>query len=90
MFISAFDLAVRVRDELEDDQEMITLQQFGTLFIDWTNASSLLNAYGPLFLSLSVTQVCYRPAKDTSDKKVHADLAISILLALYDSDRDGT
>ncbi|KAL0058503.1 chromosome condensation complex Condensin, subunit G [Marasmius tenuissimus] len=72
VFMSAFDLAVQVRDELEDDQEMITLHQFGTLFVDWTNAGNLLNA----------------PAKDISDKKVHADLAISILLALYDSDRD--
>ncbi|KAK1232890.1 chromosome condensation complex Condensin, subunit G [Marasmius sp. AFHP31] len=72
VFMSAFDLAVQVRDELEDDQEMITLHQFGTLFVDWTNAGNLLNA----------------PAKDTSDKTVHADLAISILLALYDSDRD--
>ncbi|KAL0578384.1 chromosome condensation complex Condensin, subunit G [Marasmius crinis-equi] len=72
VFMSAFDLAARVRDELEEDQEMISLHQFGMLIIDWTNAANLLNA----------------PAKETSDKKVHADLAISTLLALYDSERD--
>ncbi|KAJ8082006.1 hypothetical protein PM082_007852 [Marasmius tenuissimus] len=85
--MSAFDLAVQVRDELEDDQEMITLHQFGTLFVDWTNAGNLLNAYAGLFRPFSDSH-SYRPAKDISDKKVHADLAISILLALYDSDRD--
>lgn len=32
-----FDLAVRMHDDLEDDQEMITPYQFGQLMVDWTN-----------------------------------------------------
>ncbi|KAG7094853.1 hypothetical protein E1B28_005661 [Marasmius oreades] len=71
-FMPAFDLVARVRDELEEDQEMISLYQFGLLIIDWTDASKLLNA----------------PTSETSDKNIHADLALDILLALYDSDRD--
>ncbi|KAI3616327.1 condensin subunit cnd3 [Moniliophthora roreri] len=71
IFISAFDLASRVHEELEEDQEMISLHQFGLLFVDWTDPTKLLNA----------------PPKDANDQNVHPDLAISILLALYDSDR---
>ncbi|EEB90234.1 hypothetical protein MPER_11581 [Moniliophthora perniciosa FA553] len=73
IFVSAFDLASRVYEELEEDQEMISLNQFGLLFVDWTDPTKLLNT----------------PPKDATDQNVHADLAISILLALYDSDRTG-
>jgi condensin complex subunit 3 len=37
IFISTFDLAVRMREDLDEDQEMITLHQFGLLMLDWTN-----------------------------------------------------
>jgi len=32
-----YDLAVRMHDELEDDQEMISPYQFGLFMVDWTN-----------------------------------------------------
>jgi condensin complex subunit 3 len=34
--MSTFDLAARMREENED-QEMITLHQFGLLMLDWTD-----------------------------------------------------
>ncbi|KAF8155928.1 nuclear condensing complex subunit [Crassisporium funariophilum] len=37
IFISTFDLAVRMHEDLDDDQEMITPYQFGLLMVDWTN-----------------------------------------------------
>ena len=37
IFISTFDLAVRMHEDLDEDQEMITLHQFGLLMLDWTN-----------------------------------------------------
>lgn len=32
-----FDLAVRMHNDRDDDQEMITPYQFGQLMVDWTN-----------------------------------------------------
>ncbi|KAF9476968.1 hypothetical protein BDN70DRAFT_811386 [Pholiota conissans] len=37
VFMPTFDLAVRMHEELEDDQEMIAPYQFGLLMVDWTN-----------------------------------------------------
>ena len=37
IFISTFDLAARMREDLNEDQEMITLHQFGLLMLDWTD-----------------------------------------------------
>ncbi|KAJ3509746.1 hypothetical protein NLJ89_g5062 [Agrocybe chaxingu] len=37
IFMSTFDLAVRLHEDLDDDQEMITPHQFGLLMVDWTN-----------------------------------------------------
>jgi hypothetical protein len=38
IFISTFDLAARMREDLNEDQEMITLHQFGLLMLEWTDA----------------------------------------------------
>jgi len=35
--MSTYDLAVRMHEDLDDDQEMITPHQFGQLMVDWTN-----------------------------------------------------
>lgn len=32
-----FDLAARMHEDLDEDQEMISLHQFGLLMLDWTN-----------------------------------------------------
>jgi condensin complex subunit 3 len=37
IFIPTFDLAVRMYEDLDDDQEMILPYQFGLLMVDWTN-----------------------------------------------------
>ncbi|CAA7257465.1 unnamed protein product [Cyclocybe aegerita] len=37
IFMSTFDLAVRLHEDLDDDQEMITPHQLGLLMVDWTN-----------------------------------------------------
>lgn len=37
IFISTFDLVARMREDLNEDKEMITLYQFGLLMLDWTD-----------------------------------------------------
>ncbi|KDR80169.1 hypothetical protein GALMADRAFT_62541 [Galerina marginata CBS 339.88] len=37
IFMPTFDLAVRMHQDLDDDQEMISPYQFGLLMVDWTN-----------------------------------------------------
>jgi condensin complex subunit 3 len=37
VFMSTFDLVARMREDLNEDQEMITLHQFGLLMLDWTD-----------------------------------------------------
>ena len=39
--MSAYDLVVRVYDDLDDDQYMIEPLQFGYLMVDWTDPSRL-------------------------------------------------
>ncbi|KAJ6451646.1 nuclear condensing complex subunit [Mycena sanguinolenta] len=73
VFMPAFDEVMRMHDELGEDQTMVTPQQFGLLVVDWTDARKA--AESPCRSAL--------PAA----RRVHADLAVDILLALYDSDR---
>ena len=42
VFLTVFDLANRVREDMEDDQEMINALQFGQLVIDWTDPTKLI------------------------------------------------
>ncbi|KAE9404610.1 hypothetical protein BT96DRAFT_955565 [Gymnopus androsaceus JB14] len=46
IFISAFDLAVRLHEELEDEQKedprLVSLHQFGLLMIDWLDMTKLV------------------------------------------------
>ena len=37
IFISTFDKAARMREDLDEDEEMISLHQFGLLMLDWTD-----------------------------------------------------
>ena len=37
IFMAAYDLVVRVHEELDEDQEMVSSYQFGLLMVDWTN-----------------------------------------------------
>ncbi|KAK0449796.1 nuclear condensing complex subunit [Desarmillaria tabescens] len=73
IFINAFNLASRLHDELEEDQEMISLQQFSLLLMDWTNPEKSVDVM----------------PEQTPNKNFHAYLAVDILLALYDEDKNG-
>ncbi|KAL0960210.1 hypothetical protein HGRIS_011843 [Hohenbuehelia grisea] len=74
IFMTTYDLVKKVYEELDEDQEMISPQQFGLLMVDWTNPQKAekvrAQAPGPL-------------------KDPHADLAVDILKELYDSERNG-
>ncbi|GBE88890.1 hypothetical protein SCP_1402980 [Sparassis crispa] len=67
----AYDLVVRVHQELGEDEEMITPYQFGLLLIDWTNPQKSVNV----------------EAASTGVTDVHVDLAIDIVKALHDEKR---
>ncbi|THV00743.1 hypothetical protein K435DRAFT_718742 [Dendrothele bispora CBS 962.96] len=73
IFIKVFDLAVKVHEQLDDDQEMISLAQFGLLLVDWMDPNKLVK----------LPNVGY-----SNNANAHDELAVEILLALYDSDRD--
>ncbi|CAK5265065.1 unnamed protein product [Mycena citricolor] len=40
-FMAAFDAVVKMHDELDDEQTMVTPQQFGELVIDWLDAGKV-------------------------------------------------
>ncbi|KAJ4489926.1 nuclear condensing complex subunit [Lentinula aciculospora] len=76
IFINAFDLATRMHEDLEEEQKedprLVSLHQFGLLMIDWTDMTKLVEKVPPPKLT---------------DRNPHADLAVCLLLALYDSER---
>ncbi|GAV99813.1 condensin subunit cnd3 [Lentinula edodes] len=76
IFSEAFDLASRMHEYLEDEQKedpkLVSLHQFGLLMIDWTDMTKLVEKV---------------PPPKPSDRNPHADLALQLLLALYDSER---
>ncbi|PBK90011.1 ARM repeat-containing protein [Armillaria gallica] len=72
IFIDAFNLASQLHGELEEGQEMISLQQFSLLLMDWINPAKSVDVMPEL----------------TPNKNFHAYLAVDILLALYDEDKD--
>ena len=49
IFMSTFDLAQRMSEDFEDDQEIITPHQFGQLMVDWTNPQKAAEMYGACF-----------------------------------------
>lgn len=61
-----------LEDEQKEDSKLVSLHQFGLLMIDWTDMTKLVEKVPPP-----------RP----SDRNPHADLALQLLLALYDSER---
>ncbi|KAF8069093.1 nuclear condensing complex subunit [Lyophyllum atratum] len=71
IFITAFDLFMRARESLDDDQEMITPQQFGLLLVDWMNPQK----------SAEVLKT------EVQGRNTHVEVAVDILGALYDSER---
>ena len=43
--MAAFDRMSAELDELEEDQDMISLHQFGLLMIDWTNPAKVVEGW---------------------------------------------
>ncbi|KAH9478497.1 Condensin complex subunit 3 [Psilocybe cubensis] len=70
VFMATFDLALRMHEELDDDQEMISPYQFGLLMIDWTDPQKSVG--------IKNEETMHLP---------HVNLAVEILVALYDTDR---
>ena len=50
VFMSTFDLAARMHEDLDEDQEMISPYQFGLLMVDWTNPQKAAEMYAQYFL----------------------------------------
>ncbi|KAF4618520.1 hypothetical protein D9613_009993 [Agrocybe pediades] len=71
IFMPTYDLAVRMHEELDEDQEMITPYQFGLLMVDWTNPEKAAEVGGD----------------GGKEKPSHVKLAVEIAIALYDSNR---
>ncbi|KAF8814695.1 ARM repeat-containing protein [Phlegmacium glaucopus] len=72
VFIIAFGGAARMHEDLDEDEEMISLHQFGLLMLDWTNPQK----------AAEIAAV-----EGVRSQGPHVNLAIDILIALYDSDR---
>ncbi|KAF5379027.1 hypothetical protein D9615_006072 [Tricholomella constricta] len=71
IFITAFDLYMHARENFDDDQEMITPQQFGLLLLDWMDPQK----------SAKILET------EPHGHNAHVEVAIDILGALYDSER---
>ncbi|KAF7426008.1 hypothetical protein PC9H_008370 [Pleurotus ostreatus] len=72
VFISAFDQVVRVHEELDDDQEMITPLQFALLLTDWLDPEKTAAAQGTI---------------KAASWNIHMDLAVEVLRVLFDEER---
>ncbi|KAG6887175.1 hypothetical protein C0992_000306, partial [Termitomyces sp. T32_za158] len=71
VFLSAFDVFMRIRENVDDDREMITPLQFGLLLVDWTNPQKLAEIF----------------KTELQSQRSHVEVAAGILGALYDSER---
>ncbi|KAF4564848.1 hypothetical protein EYR40_011021 [Pleurotus pulmonarius] len=72
VFMSAYDQVVRVHEELDDGQEMITPLQFALLLTDWLDPDKTAAAQGTV---------------KTASRNIHMDLAVDVLRALFDEER---
>ena len=102
MFLSAYDHAKRLHEELDDDQDMISPADFGLMFVDWSDPTKAVHMYVPstapffffcpLFLARqTLTDVlwCSADAELSESENAHIDLGIQVLSALYDEERTG-
>jgi len=89
IFMSTFDYALRLHEDLDDDQEMIAPYQLGLLMVDWTNPQKAAEM-SVLRVSLTMYRkvtFLYSSVNQDLIKPTHVNLAVDILIALYDSDR---
>ncbi|TFK26559.1 condensin subunit Cnd3 [Coprinopsis marcescibilis] len=73
IFVSAYDHAVRLHGELEEEQDMISPGDFCLMLVDWTDPAKAVQIAN---------------AQMSESQHAHADLAIHILTILYDEDRN--
>ncbi|RDB27802.1 Condensin complex subunit 3 [Hypsizygus marmoreus] len=78
IFIAAFDLFMHVREHLEEDQEMITSQQFGLLIIDWTDPQKAVDTSSDqnvhIELAVDILGALYDSERSVEDQKVFCQL----------------
>ncbi|EAU89293.2 condensin subunit Cnd3 [Coprinopsis cinerea okayama7 len=72
MFLSAYDHAKRLHEELDDDQDMISPADFGLMFVDWSDPTKAVHI---------------ADAELSESENAHIDLGIQVLSALYDEER---
>ncbi|PPQ76775.1 hypothetical protein CVT24_010736 [Panaeolus cyanescens] len=79
VFISTFDLAVRMHQELDDDQQMISPYQFGLLMVDWTNPhrAAIRDAEGEnahVHLAIDIIAALYDSDRSADEQKTLCQL----------------
>jgi len=88
--MSTFDYALRLHEDLDDDQEMIAPYQLGLLMVDWTNpqkAAEMSVLRVGWTTNGNLLTFPYSSVDQDLVKPTHVNLAVDILIALYDSDR---
>ncbi|KAJ2914546.1 hypothetical protein MD484_g5881, partial [Candolleomyces efflorescens] len=75
IFLTAYDQAKKMQDDLDEDQEMITPYDFGLMIVDWSDPTK----------AVQVTE-----KENSGPQMAHVELAIQLLGALYDEDRSDT
>ncbi|RXW17080.1 hypothetical protein EST38_g8776 [Candolleomyces aberdarensis] len=75
IFLTAYDQAKKMHDDLDEDQEMISPYDFGLMIVDWSDPTKAIQITG---------------TERSETQSAHVDLAIQLLSALYDEDRSDT
>ncbi|KAF8633170.1 hypothetical protein AX17_004671 [Amanita inopinata Kibby_2008] len=87
VFMQAFDLFVRLHEESDANEDMITPHQFGLLMLDWTNSQKAANVIGGVVglnvhadLAIDILKALYED-RSANDKKVLVQLLGSLDIA---------
>ncbi|KAJ2934154.1 hypothetical protein H1R20_g2926, partial [Candolleomyces eurysporus] len=75
IFLTAYDQAKKMHDDLDEDQEMISPYDFGLMIVDWSDPTKAIQITG---------------TERSETESAHVELAIQLLSALYDEDRSDT
>lgn len=90
VFMDTYDLFVKLHEESDPSECMISPHQFGMLMLDWTNSQKAASMWGwlhPAWYSADIESYCRNST--SIPRNVHADLAVDILKALYVDERSG-
>ncbi|PFH49330.1 hypothetical protein AMATHDRAFT_76233 [Amanita thiersii Skay4041] len=88
IFMQAFDLFVRLHEESDPDEEMITPHQFGLLMVDWTNSQKAANITGieaqrnvHADVAVDLLRALYDEERSASDRKALCQLLGNLEIA---------